>query len=195
MASLASFTARPTLWAVALLLAVVGAALRPGVPAADPQPPPLGMPAPEFTHVQPQDWLQSPPLRLADLRGQVLLLDVWTFDCWNCYRSFPWLNALQARLGPQGLRVIGIHSPEFERERDPAAVARKMAEFGLQHPVMLDSDFSYWRALGNRYWPAWYLVDRQGRIRGRHVGEMHEGDARAQRIEDELRVLLAERPG
>jgi thiol-disulfide isomerase/thioredoxin len=193
MVRMAAFTARPALWAAALLLALAGAALRPGVPAAEPQAPLKAMPAPEFTHTAPQDWLQSPPLRLADLRGHAVLLDVWTFDCWNCYRSFPWLNALEARLGPQGLRVIGIHSPEFERERDPAAVTRKMAEFGLKHPVMLDNDFSYWRALGNRYWPAWYLLDKQGRIRAHHVGETPAGDARAQRIEEELRALLAER--
>jgi thiol-disulfide isomerase/thioredoxin len=89
-------------------------------------------------------WVNSAPLRLRDLRGQVVLLDVWTFECWNCYRSFPWLNDLESRLRPEGLRVVGIHSPEYDRERDTAAVAAKTREFGLHHPVMIDNDLAYW---------------------------------------------------
>ena len=149
-------------------------------------------PAPEFTRSDAASWINSPPLRLEDLRGQVVLLDVWTFECWNCYRSFPWLNDLESRLGPRGLRVVGIHSPEFERERDRAAVAAKVAEFRLEHPVMIDNDFAYWKALGNRYWPAFYLIDKQGRIRERFVGETHAGEPRALRIEEAARALLAE---
>ncbi|QLQ33513.1 MAG: redoxin domain-containing protein [Candidatus Thiothrix singaporensis] len=68
-------------------------------------------PAPEFTHTDPDEWLNSKPLTLADLRGKVVLLDIWTFDCWNCYRSFPWLNGLEAQYEKQGLQVIGVHSP------------------------------------------------------------------------------------
>lgn len=147
---------------------------------------------PEFTSTEPGHWFNSGPLRVADLRGRVLLVDVWTFGCWNCYRSFPWLKALEADLAGQPFQVIGIHSPEFAHERDPARVAAKIAEFGLDHPVMLDDDLAYWRALDNRYWPAFYLVDKAGRIRHRHVGETHAGDARAQRIERQIRVLLAE---
>ncbi len=151
-----------------------------------------GQPLPAFTTQDPGHWFNSAPLRVADLRGEVLLLDVWTFDCWNCYRSFPWLNGLEARLADRPFRVIGIHSPEFAHERDPARVATKVAEFGLHHPVMLDNDLAYWRALGNRYWPAFYLVDKNGRIRHRHVGETHAGDDRARLIEDQIRQLLAE---
>jgi thiol-disulfide isomerase/thioredoxin len=149
-------------------------------------------PLPEFTTSAAQHWMNSQPLRVADLRGQVLLVDVWTFGCWNCYRSFPWLTGLEARLAEQPFMVIGIHSPEFEHERDPARVAAKIEEFKLHHPVMLDNDFSYWQALGNRYWPAYYLVDKQGVIRHLHVGETHAGDARAQLIEEQIHGLLAE---
>lgn len=88
--------------------------------------------------------------------------------------------------------MIGVHSPEFDHERDPTRVAAKIAEFGLDHPVMLDNDHRYWRALQNRYWPAYYLVDKAGRIRGVYVGETHAGDARAARIEEQIRALLAE---
>lgn len=149
-------------------------------------------PAPEFTWTDPADWLNSPPLTLAGLKGRVVLLDVWTFGCWNCYRSFPWLNDLENRLRDRGLQVVGIHSPEFAHERDPAAVRAKVREFGLTHPVMLDSDFRYWQALNNRYWPAYFLIDKSGRLRAHFVGETHRGDARAREIEATLLNLLAE---
>lgn len=152
---------------------------------------PLG-PAPEFTHAETADWLNSEPLRIADLRGSVVLIDFWTFECWNCYRSFPWLNSLEDRFEDDGLIVIGVHSPEFERERDRQAVLAKVREFGLDHPVMIDNDFSYWRAMGNQYWPSFYLIDKQGAVRYRFAGETHEGDKRALEIERRIGELLAE---
>jgi len=151
-----------------------------------------GPPAPDFTQTDPIAWINSPPLDWRQLRGKVVLLDVWTFDCWNCYRSFPWLNDLHQRYAEQGFEIIGIHSPEFQHERERAAVERKAAEFGLHHPIMLDNDFGYWRALGNRYWPSFYLIDKQGRIRQREVGEMHTGDRAAEALEAGLRRLLEE---
>ena len=175
------------------LASFLGALLpRPQANAADSWPPALAKQAPEFTGHDATDWINSPPLKLAELRGRVVLLDIWTFDCWNCYRSFPWLNDLEVRLGPHGLRSVGIHSPEFERERDAAAVRRKTAEFGLKHPVMLDNDFRYWNALGNRYWPTYYLVDKQGRLRARFVGEIHKHTPQARQIEQAIESLLTE---
>lgn len=170
-----------TLFLGLLLLATTTAAL-----AAGPRP------LPEFTNPAPEGWFNSAPLSVADLRGQVVLVDVWTFGCWNCYRSFPWLKALEARLADASFTVVGVHSPEFDHERDPNEVAAKIQEFGLHHPVMLDNDFAYWEALGNRYWPSYYLVDKKGVIRHLHIGETHEGDARAKRIEEQIRALLAE---
>lgn len=149
-------------------------------------------PLPAFSQTSAEAWLNSPPLTVDELRGKVLLIDVWTFGCWNCYRSFPWLNALEKRLAGEDFSVIGIHTPEFEHERERASVAAKIDKFELRHPVMLDNDFAYWRALNNRFWPAFYLVDRQGRIRHLHVGETHAGDARARKIEEQIRSLLAE---
>ena len=149
-------------------------------------------PLPNFTNDTPDHWFNSEPLSVQELRGRVLLVDIWTFDCWNCYRSFPWLNDLEAKFADQDFQVIGIHSPEFEHEHDPARVASKIKEFGLEHPVMMDNDFAFWRALGNRYWPAYYPVDKQGIIRYLHVGETHSGDARANRIEEQIRALLVE---
>ncbi|MEW6168132.1 MAG: redoxin family protein [Pseudomonadota bacterium] len=179
---------RALLAGVALLVsaAVSAGALLPLQPRAQ------AREAPAFTQRSAEGWINSSPLRWTDLRGAVVLLDFWTFACWNCYRSFPWLKALEARYADQGLRVIGIHSPEFEHERERENVERKVGEYGLTHPVMLDGDFAYWRAIGNEYWPTFYLIDRAGRIRAIYAGETHAGDARAQAIEADLRALLAE---
>lgn len=149
-------------------------------------------PAPAFTHTDPSAWLNSRPLTWTDLRGKVVLLDFWAFECWNCYRSFPWLRNLEARLGPEGLQVIGVHTPEFEREKVKANVQAKVKEFRLHNPIMLDNDYSYWHAMGNRFWPAWYLIDKRGRIRAVFYGETHRGDRQARQIENTLRELLGE---
>ncbi len=148
--------------------------------------------APEFTHADANAWINSEPLELGDFKGRVLLIDVWTFDCWNCYRSIPWLKDVEARLGPKGLALLGVHSPEFAHEQERARVVAKVKEFGIGHPVMLDNDFSYWRALGNRYWPAFYVIDKQGHLRGTFVGETHVGDERAKKVEALIAQLLVE---
>ncbi len=148
--------------------------------------------APEFTHISADEWLNSAPLKLADLRGKVVLVDFWTFDCWNCYRSFPWLKAMETRLADKGLQVIGVHSPEFDREKIPENIKKKVAEFGLKHPIMIDNDFSYWKAMANRYWPAYYVIDKNGLLRAAFVGETHAGDDQAKKIEKILNELLAE---
>ena len=149
-------------------------------------------PLPEFPQRDASQWLNSAPLSVADLSGKVVLLDFWTFDCVNCYRSIPWLKDLEQRLGARGLRVVGIHTPEFAHEKVPANVAKKLVEFKITHPVMLDPDFHYWNALGNQYWPAYYLVDRKGRLRALYVGETHSGDPQAVLIEGDVAKLLAE---
>ena len=120
------------------------------------------------------------------------MVDVWTFDCWNCYRSIPWLKDLETRLEPRGLALLGVHTPEFAHEKERDKVVAKVKEFGIRHPVMLDNDFSYWNALGNRYWPAFYVIDKQGRLRGAFVGETHVGDQRAKKVETLLQQLLKE---
>ncbi len=150
----------------------------------------LDQPLPEFPAQA--EWLNSPPLKLADLKGQVTLIDVWTFECWNCYRSFPWLTAMEARLPKDSFRIIGVHSPEFEREKVAESVRQKAAEFGLHHPILLDPELAYWQALDNHYWPTYYLVDKRGRIRSRYVGETHADTPQAKQIEARVRELLAE---
>ena len=152
--------------------------------------PPAKMP--EFTQVDELAWLNSKPLSVNDLRGKVVLIDVWTYGCWNCYNSFPWLRSVEEKFADQDFTVIGIHTPEFDREKVRENVVKKVAEFKLHHPVMMDNNFAYWRALRNRYWPAYYIVDKQGNIRKGFIGETHEGDRRAKKIEKLIAQLLKE---
>lgn len=132
-------------------------------------------------------WLNSPPLDAAALRGQVVLVDFWTYSCINCLRALPYTRAWSERYAAHGLVVIGVHTPEFAFEKDPANVAAAVRRLGIGYPVALDSDYAIWRAFGNQYWPAHYFIDARGRIRHHHFGE---GDYAAS--EDVIRQLLAE---
>ncbi len=152
----------------------------------------LGRTLPEFTQTDSSQWINSDALTVAQLKGTVVLIDVWTFECWNCYRSFPWLNDLENRYSAKDFKIIGIHSPEFARERVIASINQKVKEFKLHHPVMVDNDMGYWKALQNRYWPAFYVIDKKGNIRDVVVGETHSGDRNARRIESQIDTLLAE---
>jgi thiol-disulfide isomerase/thioredoxin len=149
-------------------------------------------PAPQFTQTSPEAWFNSSPLTRDVFKGKVTLVDFWTFGCWNCYRSFPWLLGLEARMQGKDFQVIGIHTPEFDHEKVRANVEKKIAEFELTHPVMMDNDFAYWNAYGNRYWPAFYLVDKQGMIRHRFAGETHAETGKARAIEAAIEALLKE---
>ncbi len=109
---------------------------------------------------------------------------------WNCYKSFPWLRALEDKFSDQDFQVIGIHSPEFDREKERDNVVKKVEEFMLHHPVMMDNNRAYWRSLHNRYWPAYYIVDKEGNIRDAFIGETHAGDRNAKKIEKLITKLL-----
>jgi len=130
-------------------------------------------------------WLNSPALTPEGLRGKVVLVDFWTYSCINCLRTLPYVKAWYAKYRDHGLVILGVHSPEFAFEKDPANVQRAVSDLGVQYPVALDDDYAIWRAFDNHYWPADYLIDAQGRIRGHHFGE---GDY--DQTEHELRELL-----
>jgi len=146
---------------------------------------------PEFTHHQSTDWINSEPLTLAALKGKVVLVEFWAFECVNCLNSRAWVESIANSKGAQGLVVIGVHTPELPAERNPNAVRHAVDRLGIHYPVMIDEDSSYWRALNNRYWPAFYLIGRDGRLYGPVLGEMHVGDARAQKVEQAIDQLLA----
>ena len=148
--------------------------------------------APEFSNTDPAAWLNSKPLSLKQLRGDVVLVEFWTIGCSNCLRSIPWIKAMQERFAPNGLHVIGVHTPEFSYERSAQAVGEKIKALAIRHPVMLDNDYSYWNAMGNRYWPAVYLIDRQGKVRQAWAGEVRNGSQRGREIQQQIEALLAE---
>ena len=100
-----------------------------------------------------------------------MLIDFWTYSCINCIRSIPYVQAWHERYARDGLVVIGVHAPEFAFERDVANVQRSMRDLGITYPVAIDNDFAVWRAFANRYWPAHYFIDAQGRVRYHHFGE------------------------
>jgi len=116
-------------------------------------------------------WLNSPPLTAASLRGKVVLIDVWTYTCINWLRTLPYVRAWAEKYKDQGLVVIGVHSPEFEFEKNVDNVRRAAKDMRVDYPIAIDSDFAIWRALKNQYWPALYVVDAQGRIRHHYFGE------------------------
>lgn len=151
-----------------------------------------GVPAPEFTQTAPQAWLNSKPLTLEGLRGQVVLVEFWTFSCANCVRSIPWVKSVEERYREQGLQVIGVHTPEFAHERPAEAVRHKLAELGVRHPVMLDNNYTYWNAMGNRYWPAYYLIDKRGQVRAAYAGEVRHGSAHGAEMRRHIEALLRE---
>lgn len=155
------------------------------VGAADVRPAPGYGPLPDLS--QASGWDNTAPLTDASLRGKVVLLDVWDASCINCRRTFPFLRKLQATYGPQGLVVVGVHSPEFAFEKSHAYVAQQVKELDVTWPVAEDPDMKIWDALDNEYWPESYLADRQGHIRYEHVGEGDETQ-----IEGAVRALLAE---
>jgi cytochrome c biogenesis protein CcdA/thiol-disulfide isomerase/thioredoxin len=116
-------------------------------------------------------WLNSPPLNIAALRGKVVLIDFWTYSCINCIRTLPYVKAWYDKYRDEGFEVIGIHTPEFAFEKRLPNVRNAVADFGVEYPVAVDNDYALWRAFGNRFWPAHYLVDASGRIRYTHFGE------------------------
>ena len=116
-------------------------------------------------------WLNSPPLDAQGLRGKVVLVDFWTYSCINCLRALPYVRQWHERYRDHGLVVIGVHAPEFAFERDVRNVQRAVEQLGVEYPVALDNDFAIWRGFNNRYWPAHYFIDAQGRIRAHHFGE------------------------
>ena len=148
--------------------------------------------APPFDADQEWFWINSEPLRWRDLHGKVVMLVVFNYDCANCIRSLPWLRSLQRSYGERGFEIIGIHTPEVEAHRDRASIVAGVEKLGIDFPVLVDNQFHYWRALENRYWPSWYLVDRKGMIGERFVGETQVGDEWDKLVRSGIEALLAQ---
>lgn len=147
---------------------------------------PKGPIAPEL--VLGGEWINSQPLTLKQLRGNVVIIDFWTYSCINCQRTVPYLKQWYEKYHDQGLEIIGVHSPEFEFEKEVKNVSQAIRTFGIRYPVMQDNNFATWRAYSNRYWPAKYIVDKDGRVRYTHFGE-GEYDKSEQVIQELLKEI------
>ena len=146
--------------------------------------------APEFAQIS--GYINTPnnnsPITLSSLRGKVVLVYIWTYTCINSIRPMPYIDDWNQKYSNKGLVIVGVHSPEFQFEKNYTNVKDAVQRFGIRYPVILDSDHGTWNAYGNNYWPRYYLIDTQGYIRYDHIGE---GDYN--QIEKSIQSLVAER--
>ena len=141
-------------------------------------------------------WLNSEPLDIEDLRGKVVLVDFWTYSCINCQRTFPYLRAWWNKYKDRGLVIVGVHSPEFEFEKDTENVREATQKYGVAWPVVQDNDFVIWRAYKNHFWPHKYLVDQEGKIVYDRIGEgaYEETERRIQELLGIADVAVTQEP-
>ena len=142
--------------------------------------------APELTKIT--SYINSQPITLADLRGKVVLVDFWTYSCINCIRTIPYLNAWHEKYADDGLVIVGIHTPEFEFEKDYNNLKAAVKKFDIKYPIAQDNEKDTWNAYENLYWPRKYLIDTEGYIRYDHIGEGAYTET-----EKVIKSLLAER--
>jgi thiol-disulfide isomerase/thioredoxin len=139
--------------------------------------------APNFVGIK--TWLNSAPLSIDDLRGKVVLVDFWTYGCYNCVNTLPHVTRLYDTYKDRGLVVVGIHTPEFPFEKSTDAVQAAIKRHGIRYPVAQDNGYATWNAYHNQYWPAQYIVDKTGKIVFEHAGE-----GRYEEIERTIQKLL-----
>ena len=142
--------------------------------------------APEFKGIT--SYINTNQTKLSDLKGKVVLVDFWTYSCINCIRTLPYLVDWNQKYSDKGLVIVGVHSPEFEFEKNIDNVKQSVTRFGIKYPVLLDNDHQTWNAFQNSYWPHKYLVDSDGYIRYDHIGEGGYAET-----ENAIKSLLAER--
>jgi thiol-disulfide isomerase/thioredoxin len=132
-------------------------------------------------------WINSEPLTLKSLHGRVVLIEFWTFACYNCRNTLPTIKKWNAQYRDKGLTIIGVHTPESDLESNLNDLRREVAELGIKYPVVTDNDYSTWKAYRVEAWPTLFLLDKQGRVRWTHVGEGYYDQS-----EEVIRKLLAE---
>jgi len=170
--------------AIAFALLIVAAlTLRPDLGAQAVSPDATGRAAPEFQVSR--QWINSPELHLSDLRGKVVLIDFWTYSCINCLRTIPYLNQWHERYQDRGLVVVGVHTPEFEFEGLRSNVEDAVRRLGIRYPVAQDNEYETWKRYDNIAWPAFYLIDREGKI-----VFMRYGEGGYDQMENRIRQLL-----
>ncbi len=139
--------------------------------------------APEIVGIE--SWINSQPLKIAALKGQVVLVDFWTYSCINCIRTLPHIKDWHEKYHDKGLVIIGVHAPEFEFEKSLLNVKKAVEKFEIKYPVALDSNLKTWNNYSNHYWPAHYLINKEGK-----VVEVHFGEGNYENTENKIRELL-----
>ncbi|HLG23963.1 MAG TPA: thioredoxin family protein [Candidatus Nanoarchaeia archaeon] len=142
--------------------------------------------APEFSGIE--NWINTKPLTMNELRGKVVLVDFWTYTCINCIRTLPYLKEWDKKYSDKGLVIVGVHTPEFAFEKKYENVLKAVSEYNIKYPIAQDNDYATWNAYQNRYWPHKFLIDADGRIRYDHIGEGGYDDT-----EKMIQKLLMER--
>ncbi len=143
--------------------------------------------APAAPEISSGSWINSEPLALKSLRGRVVLIDFWTFACYNCRNTLPAIKKWDAQYHDKGLTIIGVHTPELDYESNIDNLRREVAGLGIKYPVVTDNDYSTWKAYGVEAWPTLFVLDKQGRVRWMHVGEGAYDET-----EEVIKKLLAE---
>ena len=143
--------------------------------------------APTAPEISSGVWINSEPLTLKSLHGRVVLIEFWTFACYNCRNVLPALKKWDEQYRDKGLTIIGVHTPELDFERDIDQLRREVAALGVKYPVVTDQDYSTWKVYRVEAWPTLFLLDKQGRVRWTHVGEGYYDET-----ENVIKELLAE---
>jgi peroxiredoxin len=156
------------------------------------QPVEMKVDAPDFVGIE--DWINSKPLTWKDLKGQVVVLHFWTFGWINCIHNYPSYGNWQEKFSKKGVTIIGVHTPELDKEKDLEAVKKKVKANKMEYPIAVDAKGKTWAAWNNQYWPTVYLVDKKGKVRFRWDGELNSGDAKGEEIMTEkIKELLKEK--
>lgn len=142
--------------------------------------------APEFPNNL--KWFNTPPLTITELRGKAVLVDFWTYSCVNCIRTLPHLKAWHAKYAKDGLVIVGVHTPEFEFEKNSKNIERAVRDFAIEYPVVSDPDYKIWNLYANHWWPRKFLVSKDGRIVHDHIGEGGYQETE-QKIQQELKAI------
>ena len=135
-------------------------------------------------------WLNTEGGRAPALAGRPVLVEFWTYGCINCVRTIPAVRDVYTRYSGRGLQVVGVHSPEFSQERELANVKEALVRLDVPYPVAIDNEYRVWSSLSNRYWPALYLLDRDGRIVWTHIGELHRETPAWKELTSRLDIVL-----
>jgi peroxiredoxin len=175
---------------LAVILMCLAAAARNSAQAQEPAA--MKIPAPELQGIE--EWINSKPVQLQDLRGRVVVVHFWTFGCINCIHNYTSYSAWHKDFADKGVTIIGVHTPETDGEKKLDAVRKKVKSNKMTYPIAADTDGKTWAAWGNRWWPSIYLIDKKGNVRYRWDGELNWDKVKGERImRAKIEELLAEK--